>query len=58
VEELLFAKHINYVFVKPATQPQFMVGLIKIKLCFLFNQTAISVAAGKPHPHPQYQTAT
>jgi hypothetical protein len=54
VEELLFAKHINYVFVKPETQPQFMVGPTKIKLRFLLNQTAIFVAAVKPHPQPQY----
>jgi len=58
VEELLFAKHINYVFVKPATQPQFMVGPTKIKLRFLLNKTTISVDAGQPHPQPQYQTAT
>jgi hypothetical protein len=43
VEELLFAKHINCAFVKLVAQPQFIVGLIKIKLYFLFNQIAISV---------------
>ena len=35
-----------------------MVGSTKIKLCFLLNQTTISVAAGELHPQPQYQTAT
>jgi hypothetical protein len=29
-----------------------------IKLCFLLNQTTISVATGEPHPQPQYQIAT
>ena len=45
-------------FGKPAIHSQFMVGSTKIKLCFLLNQTTISVAAGELHPQPQYQTAT
>jgi hypothetical protein len=35
-----------------------MAGPTPIKLCFLFNQITIYVAAGEPHSHPQYQTST
>jgi hypothetical protein len=43
---------------KPAAQPQLMVGPTSKKLCFLLNQTTLYVAAGEPHPQPQYQMAT
>jgi hypothetical protein len=41
---------------KPVAQPQLMVGPTNKKLLLLRYQTTVFVAAGKPHPQPQYQT--
>jgi hypothetical protein len=41
---------------KLVAQPQLMVGPTSKKLLLLQYKTTIFVAAGEPHPQPQYQT--
>jgi len=43
---------------KPVAVPQLVVGPTNQKMLFLLYQTIIVVAAGEPHPQPQYQTAS
>jgi len=38
--------------------PQLVVGPTNKNVFFLLYQTIIVVAAGEPHPQPQYQTAS
>ena len=42
---------------KPVAVPQLVVGPTNQKMLFLLYQTIIVVAAGEPHPQPQYQRA-